>query len=141
MSTVDSAVCTWCAGAEWFCSEDRWPLLRLPVPHKVDNHKELPGRRRRARPHQRIVVGVDESPESAVALHRAAHEARRRHSPLHLVHAWAWSPHPPASVPEATGQRRRASQVVAAAATRLSEILPAGYATTETIEDRRRPPS
>lgn len=51
-----------------------------------------------------VLVGLDESAESARALSWAADEARRRHWPLHLMHAldessWAWSvyslaPHP-----------------------------------------------
>lgn len=37
---------------------------------------------------QRIVVGVDGSPGSLAALHRAATEARERHADLHVVLAW-----------------------------------------------------
>ncbi|WP_179891533.1 universal stress protein, partial [Streptomyces sp. st170] len=37
---------------------------------------------------QRIVVGVDGSPGSLAALHRAAAEARERHADLHVVLAW-----------------------------------------------------
>ncbi|NEC19541.1 universal stress protein [Streptomyces parvus] len=37
---------------------------------------------------QRIVVGVDGSPGSLTALHRAAAEARERHADLHVVLAW-----------------------------------------------------
>ncbi|MCQ4205692.1 universal stress protein [Streptomyces longispororuber] len=82
----------------------------------------------------RIVVGVDESSESAAAARWAAREALCRDAPLHLVHAWAWSPCPPTGTPEAAGRRGRPARAVAFVAERLVEILPAGYATTGTVE-------
>ncbi|WP_372351280.1 universal stress protein [Streptomyces sp. KL116D] len=84
--------------------------------------------------HPRIVVGVDESRESAVAARWAACEARCRDAPLHLLHAWAWSPDPPTGTTGGTGQRQRAARAVAAAAERLVDVVPAGYATTRTVQ-------
>jgi nucleotide-binding universal stress UspA family protein len=44
--------------------------------------------------HRSIVVGIDMSKESELALEWAAHEAARRHAPVHLLHAYSpYEPH------------------------------------------------
>ncbi len=47
----------------------------------------------------RVVVGVDGSPNSVAALRFAAEEARLRRAELHVVHAWNFTPAPPAFAP------------------------------------------
>ncbi len=48
---------------------------------------------------RRVVVGVDGSPNSVAAVRFAVQEARLRHAELHVVHAWNFTPAPPAFVP------------------------------------------
>ncbi|MGY0490628.1 universal stress protein [Streptomyces sp. WG-D5] len=81
-----------------------------------------------------VVVGVDASVESGAAVLWAAREAARRDAPLHLVHAWNWSPHPSPAEAEVTGQRRRAEELVRSAAQRAAAENPLTHPTSETLE-------
>ncbi|MFJ8827722.1 universal stress protein [Streptomyces sp. NPDC102467] len=80
-----------------------------------------------------VVVGVDESAQSRAAALWAAREALLRDVPLHLVHAWNWSPNPPASEADATGQRRRAHALVQATARQVTSVIRSTHVTTETV--------
>ncbi|MEJ8661488.1 universal stress protein [Streptomyces sp. MS1.AVA.4] len=71
-----------------------------------------------------IIVGVDRSPESVAALEWAAEEAQLRGRPLQVLHAWAWHPLPPASVPAGTSEHEWAEGVLNEALEHVSGIFP-----------------
>lgn len=99
--------------------------------------------------HRSIVVGVDTSRESELALEWAAHEAARRHAPVDLVHAYSpyephvaqatWDPDPdPNELMESQAEQvcRHASRVARALYPTLEvrirkEPAPAGRALVE----------
>ncbi|MER7665919.1 universal stress protein [Streptomyces sp. NPDC096193] len=71
-----------------------------------------------------VTAGVDGSPESLAAATWAADEARLRNVPLHLLHAWEWSPHPTVAVPADTSQRDWAHQTLRAAVDHVRALHP-----------------
>lgn len=81
--------------------------------------------------HAPIVVGVDGSPGSRVALAWAADEARTHRRPLRLIHAFSWPPYAPAEArypaPGDIGIRGYAEQV-------LSEALAAAHQAAPDLE-------
>ncbi|QDQ09468.1 universal stress protein [Streptomyces spectabilis] len=62
-----------------------------------------------------VTAGIDGSAESLAAARWAAREALRRSTPLRLVHAWRWHPHPSSSVPADSTGRTVAEQVLSGA--------------------------
>jgi nucleotide-binding universal stress UspA family protein len=75
-----------------------------------------------------IVVGVDDSPGSRVALSWAADEARTHRRPLRLVHAFTWPPFAPAEArypaTDDISIRRYAEQVLAEALSAARAVAP-----------------
>jgi nucleotide-binding universal stress UspA family protein len=76
-----------------------------------------------------IVVGVDGSEESRLALDWAADEAVRLGLPLRIVHSWRWLPHGDPTVPapivtEDKGQRALAEELLDEAAARARGLAP-----------------
>jgi nucleotide-binding universal stress UspA family protein len=75
-----------------------------------------------------IVVGVDGSPGSRVALSWAVDEARTHRRPLRLIHAFTWPPFAPAEArypaPGDISIRRYAEQVLSEAQTAARQIAP-----------------
>ncbi|GGO90482.1 universal stress protein [Wenjunlia tyrosinilytica] len=79
-----------------------------------------------------VTVGLDGSPESVTAAHWAAGEARLRHVPLRLVHAWVMAPPATAGVQDADVQDHWATRIVRDAAKELREDFP-GLAISEEL--------
>lgn len=82
-----------------------------------------------------IVVGVDGSEESRLALDWATDEAVRRGLPLRIVHSWRWLPHGDPTVPapivtEDKGQRALAEELLDEAAARARGLAPGLDVTT-----------
>lgn len=71
-----------------------------------------------------VTVGVDGSPESLSAASWAANEALLRNAPLHIVHAWEWSPHPTVAVPAGTSQHDWADQMLREAVDHVRALHP-----------------
>ncbi|MEN8652702.1 universal stress protein [Streptomyces sp. 21So2-11] len=80
-----------------------------------------------------VIVGIDGSPESLAAARWAAAESVLRSVPLHLVHAWKWSPS--ASVPSSETQRHWAGRILRTAIEHLQESHPGLQLTHEQISD------
>jgi nucleotide-binding universal stress UspA family protein len=86
-----------------------------------------------------IVVGVDDTPESLLAVDWAAHEAAARHQPLQILHAFIWPllhvPLGPAPEgPPEGGFRNAAEHIVAGAVARARAAQPGLTVTTVTPE-------
>ncbi|WP_327365570.1 universal stress protein [Streptomyces sp. NBC_01217] len=73
---------------------------------------------------QRIVVGLDGSPESVAATHWAAREALLRGLPLHLVHAEEWSSPPGVPAARSDVPRQWADNLLRQASDGLREKHP-----------------
>ncbi|MDJ0465536.1 universal stress protein [Streptomyces sp. H27-C3] len=82
-----------------------------------------------------VTVGIDGSPESLAAARWAATESVLRSVPLHLVHAWEWSPAPSASVPTTETQRHWAGRILRAAVEQLGKSNPELQPTSEQISE------
>lgn len=77
----------------------------------------------------RIVVGVDGSEQSLQGLDWGLDEARRRHLPVEIVHAWMWPLYgvplgPPPYGPADSGLRASAEAVLRDAARRAEKVAP-----------------
>ncbi|MBO1334528.1 universal stress protein [Streptomyces sp. VRA16 Mangrove soil] len=75
-------------------------------------------------PHPLIVVGVDQSQESAAAVVWAAREAVRRAAPLKLLHVGNWTPRTTADEADAPARRRRGELFVRSVVERLAIEVP-----------------
>ena len=82
-----------------------------------------------------VLVGIDGSPESLAAARWAATESVLRSVPLHLVHAWEWSPAASASVPTSETQRHWAGRILRTAVEQLRSSHPELRPTHEQISD------
>jgi nucleotide-binding universal stress UspA family protein len=87
-----------------------------------------------------IVVGLDGSPSSKVALNWAYHEAERRSLPLRLVCALEWLPFLPGADQPTPEQRADADRIIAdarlhLAGVRVSVDLPMGDASAALVEE------
>ncbi|MEH0985175.1 universal stress protein [Micromonospora sp. CPCC 205556] len=86
-----------------------------------------------------VVVGVDGSERALRAVRLAAAEARRRHRPLRVVHAFIWPllrvpVEPPEGAPPGGGLRHQAEQVVADAVAAAEAAAPGVPVTGEIID-------
>ncbi|WNB86955.1 universal stress protein [Cellulomonas sp. ATA003] len=93
---------------------------------------------RRDRP---VVVGVDDSEPSLVAVEVAADEARRRNCALEVVHAFVWPLYrvdlePPPGAPPDAGLRNAADGVVQHAVDRAHQVAPDVLVTGHVIPGR-----
>src|SRR4051794_17124220 len=87
-----------------------------------------------------IVVGIDGSPASLLALDWATREAAARHRPLRIVHAFQWPltnelMGPPAAGPPDAGLQHAAERVLSAAADQARAAAPTLKVSTDLPAD------